>query len=1172
MPGILHPALLAHLRQPQAEIHWLFELDLPGGTLRLSMTGVASRTLGNYPPWIKSVSDLNRKLSTWRGGIEAPTLSVEIEDIGGRFTLAYGRNHRGRTARCKLVGPDTLPPETHFTYFVGVVDAVGKSGNTITMELRMRDDQLAAEVPRSVIRGNVFTSLPADTDLSGQAIPYLVGNHDSTDLDARGMVACRYVGSPGSGRFQYLVAAGWWLTVVRVFSDGVEVATPGDYEIVQAITGDSRRVTLLEFVADQETKEILADVQDLDSPAGPCAVLRQVLADTAYGDARAAHLDPTTAPVDAASCAALDTFLVGALGLGRSYELPLSRRAAGDMLKEFCTSCDASCFWGYDGKLRVIPWELRAQNDKLHIGPGADDATLAMRQPIARSAYLSEPSFSVDAESAITRVLGKSGRRAADGSWLNSRSVVLELDASMDRARDAELPWLPASAESVGNLEHMLAESSSSVASFTAVGAASIEAAVSQGPPPGPASNAIHALSDDAGGLGGGTARFALTLSNVPDFVAASALTLWLTYRAQNATSGDEDELNAALSLSGTPYYGTPIVGASTGQRRTAVAVFPFSPDTSLPFTRTELNDAVMLVEWTPGAGAGAIDPNKRMRVLQAWATLTYTAAANVSPALLAILSRAANRYRQPPEHMSVTAPLPLLDYELGDDVPLVDEREGWGSRPWSCGRGRVVGITVGPGVGGVGLELENVRDQLTSLWLLGRATAGVDGKSAAGDGMALITTGATVSVTRASPKCLDSPAGIGTQPAGPVVRILDNCWPSERRGTLVERKRYQELARSSFKAGLTGLTTSAGSGTIEIDKTIGEQLFVDSDVTDGHLLITAGATHSTESRVTWPTTGNVGLGSDHSVVSIDYRCSTDAAGDGPAWRLQRVSDSFYWNDSTGAWQSGAIDNPLSAALAWTRSESKPVTIASGVSRTYMLSVSIPSGGTGSRQIRIGHVQFESSHDSAHGSAQWRSSRIVTDATAGVVREADQIGIDNDKDDGDTLAHTLPNVRGTVWSHVCLNWSSANVTAGTVLTHDCLIYDGNNYWSLAFVAGTGWRWRATSAGLDVDAVVDVPVEAGVEYEIARRWTSELGEWDKPLTMTLIVRVSDGVELGRAEVAYTAPVFSAGAVVGIGHDTSVAGRQLDGAFIEIRESPFAVSDAELDTPRFTATGD
>ena len=183
-------------------------------------------------------------------------------------------------------------------------------------------------------------------------------------------------------------------------------------------------------------------------------------------------------------------------------------------------------------------------------------------------------------------------------------------------------------------------------------------------------------------------------------------------------------------------------------------------------------------------------------------------------------------------------------------------------------------------------------------------------------------------------------------------------------------------------------------------------------------------------------------------------------------------------------------------------------------------------------------------------------------------------GVSDDKDDGVATTNLIPHERGGMRWHIRPNWASADVTAGTVFTLYSLVYNpdaATNYWSLAYVVGTGWRFRACCEGTSYDAVVDVPVLASREYDVAVRWTSDLlgGEWDKPRTLTLQVRrVSTQEVLGTTDASYQPPVYATGATFGLGQDTLTTELQFDGYVIEARESPFPPSDAQMLADTFT----
>ncbi len=1152
----LDPLLLLELKKPAPKVNWVLELDHPTeGTIRMSTEGLGSLSLGPYPSLLASLGDLSLALSSWRNSLSAPTLSAEFWDVAGFWTLTYGVDLRGAAVRGKLMGPD-LPATAYWTWFEGVVDKISQSDPTkLSVSMRMNDDTLAAPVPLAEIALRSMPDIPSTSDLIGKGIPYAVGNHDSSGLDALGFWKLLYMGSvdstlfaPATVAYRYLVAIGWWPAAVRVFQAGVEIVSPGDWVPTYSLTADGRKVTFVDVKTDTAGAVLLADVQDTTSATGPAACWQRLGTDIIWNDYHTDAAALATAPINTASMTALDVMLASH-GLGRSYFISPERAAGNATIKEFISSYDASAYWGGDGDLRFLCWELRYQNDQLYLGPGSEDGTLALHQVLRPQEQESTLTYDADPESAITRITGKSGRREHDGAWINQRSVVVSRGGSLERVRTLELPWLPATAESVGNLETLISQTDSAVSQFTPVGAASIGAALATGPPPGTESASVYAESATATAVGGGTATFDISLSNMPAIVAVATAGVWINYSTNGlADTADLDEIGAGWVIAATYYPGTAVVGPS-GPKRVLMKLDTTNPNTGLGWTQSDLSGASIRVTWFPSPGV--TDGNKTVRIHQAYAAVSYTAAANVSPSLLTVLSRLANRYRVPPRIFKLDAPARFLDYDIGDDIPIEDPRKGWGQKPWERGRLRLVGKKIKPSKRDrCELTLEDVRGQLTTFWLLGRALGGIDTASAAGDGMALVTHGGVVSCTRDSVKYLDSPAGIDVQNAGPVVQILANCWPSERYGTLIERLRVNSLKRSSFVSSGTGLTESAGSGVISYSTTIGEQLYLSDTVTAQHLLITAGSPHSTQSRVTWPVTAALTSGGKF-VVSIDYKGSSVTAADGLSWRLVKTFDATFWNDSTGAWQAGAVDNALIESLSWKRSESKPVTVGVDATRTFTFSVSLPAGGTAARTIRVGHVQLEE--------GEWRTSRIVTDA-ATASRAADQITVANDKD-GYFL---WPNSRGSWTWTVQPNWSSSNVTAGTRFYLSRLPYSNGNRWELYYLAGTGFVFNARSGGTDVTATASVTIVAGTQYTVRVRYSSAIlttGENDLPSTLTMTV--DDGTTVTRADSAtYTTPVYAAGVSFELGYTSGAANQQIDGYLIETRQTPYVMTDAEM----------
>lgn len=1155
----LHPLMRAEMRRRSPALNWCLELDHPtAGTVRMSREGVRSLSLGLYRRLLVSLGDLTLTLTGWRGTLTEPTFSAEFDDTGGAWTLAFGLDLRQAVVRGVLMGP-RLPAEAYYTFFRGVVDRIGGPDQVkLFAGMRMNDDALEAQVPRpeSEIRPSVFTSLPSDTDLRGKGIPLLFGDHDSSGLAAFGMVKLLYVGfvagagvwpAPDAARYRYLAFDTWDRIVVRAFADQVEKATPADYIVSRILTGDGRRVTVVDFVGDQASAEILVDVQDLVSPAGPLACFQQQQADYAYNDRHTDSYPVATAPINSASVATVDAVLA-ALGLGRSYYIGPDRRKNSEIYREVAHSYDVSMYWRGTGELTFVIWGLHAQDAQLYLGTGSEDEALAMCQVLRGTEY--PLTHDVDPQSAITRIAGKSGRRASDGSWLDQRTVVVSRGGALERAQTIEMPCLPATAESIGNLQQLTPNGSSGATHIASFSGASIHATLAQGPPPAAPDLSMRVRTDTKTAIGVSAATVDLTLTDMPEIVGVANGTIWLICAASGAGAdgADQDEITIQWLIGGTPYSTglEPIVGVGFPHKY-PVAISPLSPATGLPWTRAELSGLGLRLTWDPNAGTGAVLGGKSVDWHQCYVDVSYTAAANVSPASLAVLSRMANRYRTPPRIYKVDAPLRFLDYEIGDDVPVEDPRKGWGQKPWQRGRLRIIGMRLIPSKNCVALTLEDVRPQLTTCWIQGRALAAVDGTRAVGDGVAMLNPGSTVTVDRASPKYLDSPAGIDFQDAGPVVRVLNNTWPADRFGTLIERTRQNELVRSSFVSGGADLTESAGSGSIAYDTTVGEQLFLDSTVTAQHLLMTAGSPHTVETRLTWPATPSL-TANGFMVLSADYRCSSLTGNDGPGLRLVRDGDGFYYNNATGLFQAGAIDNRLPESLTWKRFKSKVAGIVAGKVRTYTWSVSLPAGGTAARTARIGHNQLEE--------GQWASSRIVTDASV-VARAADAIAFSNDAG-GYKL---WPNLRGTWrWAYIPL-WSSADVAPGTQFYFQQLTYDANNRWELYYEVGVGFVFKARTGGVDVTAVMNVPIVAGTQYSIAARYTSAMAEQDLDRVLTLAV--SDGTTITRADSStYTTPLFAAARSMALGGHDTTPNLQCDGYLVELRQSPYCLKDAEL----------
>ncbi len=1136
--GLLPAGLLTELQKPAVRCNFLLEI---GDDIQISSDGVSSLSLGYYAPWITNWGTLSRTLSGWRGGLTAPTLSVDVDDVGGQFSRLYGRNLRGQTVTAKLAGAGV-----YFSWFSGVVDGITKSGSKLSIKCRQDDDRLTLPLTKAPIRHNTYADLPAKSDAVGKGAPYAIGSFDSTALSALGMLKCPYV--DGTER-RYLVSLGWWQTVLRVFSANVLKADPADYAIVQTLSGDSRKVTLIDFVDDQGENEVVVDVQDLVSPTGPMAVLRQILVDLAWNDYHTASFDASSAPLDADFTDA-DGILETALGLSCSYYIPPDRATTQQIIKHFGDSYEVLFGWTYLGKLKPFVWEWRTQNADVY----------SSRRVLTDADYLSDPEFSTDPESNVTRLLGKSGKRPADGNFQNQRTVLLETDEGQERAATTEMPALPATVETIAATAYLTPDGTTSAGAWSLGAGASLHAAIADAPPDHSDGDATYDSVDSVSNPTPTTLRVSLSAMTA-SVVAITSIEIIVEASGVNTSGADDETVALAPYIGGTLYgaLSVPLVGIGGYYARYVAGVWSLNPATGLPWTVSDLNSLQMALSWDAGSTTA-----KEVRVSQAYVKVNYVPAANVSPANLSVLSRRANRYgRRASEILKVEAPLEFMDFELADDISVSDSREGWGFTSHERMSYRVLGIDVMPSRYRVRLILERIREQLTTYWLWGKSLVAVDGSSAAGDGMAFLNHGGEVTVDRASVKCLDDPAGIDVQDAGPVAQVLNNCWPSDRYGTLIERAGKNWQKRSSFVSQLTGWTQSAGDGTIEADATAGEQLFADAAVSAYHLKVTAGSPHTVESRVTGTATDSITVADGQIVaLSLDHKCSTDTAGDGWAFRLQRGVDSNYYDADAETWGASPVDNPIPPVTSWDRYKLTGIDIG-GSNTTLTVSLAVLSGATADSVARAGHVQIEQGY--------WVSSRIVTDA-ASVTRAADDITIENDKSDGVTTYHAHPQSQGTWVDDVVSQWTSP-ITADppgaptdyrfylhVIETSDGMTSSGFS----TYYIGTDetWNFRVLVEDVEYIASVEVPMVAGRRYRVISRWTGPEAELGLTAGTATCAVIDDTGAVVRTDVVFgTGPVIEDGANLSIG---SAAGEQhFDGYVVESRVSPHVFTDEELE---------
>lgn len=1160
--GLLSAAMLAELRKQTPEVYFVLEVDDgDGGTLRLSAENIGSRTRGLYLNLISKWGKYTRTLSNFRSGLQAARLSVDLDNTGGAIVRTYGRVWKGRTARGLLMSPNVEAAD-YCTWFVGVVDDTPREGSTLTLEMRQDDDALTAKVPKAPIKNNTFPGLPAKGDANGKAQPYVVGTLDSTGIGALGLVPALYVSGT---QFTYLVSVGWWQNVVRVYADNVlktlgDVTIGGDYTLELALSGDGRKHVRIKFNADQGAAAIVCDVQDSSTPEGPGATLAQVLSDLVYGDYHTEHPDATDHPINTAALALLDSGFLVPLRLGRGYYVPGTRTDGKTIIKHFCDSYEVHALWGIDGKLSVVPWDNRTQGNQIYLGPGAPGTDERAQEVITPDVILSQQfKFSRDPESAINSLLVRAGLRPSDGSWLNQRTCANRLPSDKLKADEQELPFLPPASASVGSQANLQPVGTSANVGWAPVGAGSLHAAVAQDP------NVPASSSQYMRATGAASVRFAL--SAMPDLTAVQSVAIYVEILADGTVlSGDDDVLVGSLYVSGSTYGGSsPVVGggvfgdaASGGYRRHLLGEWPTNLFTTLQWTQADLNALEAIIEWIPNTTAGSVPP-KVMQVRLVFVPVAYTASAEVQPAHVNVPSRRMIHYEKPPESISVDLPLRFMDVDLGGLVAYADAREGWPNTVAGRQLARRTGWALDPNTKRFTPTDEDISRQLSTLWIYCKASIGVDGSSAVGDGVIFLTHGAQVNCVRGSTKQMDAPAGEDVQECGPSVKVLVNTLPSDRYGTLIEPQSTNLLKNSAFKLDDAGspplpLNWTLASGVGALDRTVGEQLFLDEAVTLQSYVLTGNG--ATASVLTADQTGDIAANSS-VFVSLARKGSSATAGDGAYLRAQRSVDSKYWRASDRTWQAAVTDNAFPAVTSYSRWDAiEKIDVGASITK-LTLSWVLPVAGTVGRTVRVGHSQIE---------VGTQATSMIPTEGAVVTRAADEIRISNDEDTGDY--ELVPFDHGCIKSRVRVMFNDADIEASGRRYLWRKSFDANNRAALYYLKATGWRLEVVAGGVTHTATVQSTDRAPLREDIVTvgaRWTSNdsTGELDKAAgTWSVVLKDHDG-DVSSTDVTVGAPpTFAAGAQFEWGYDASTAGRQFNGYFEEVRQSPLCFEDEEL----------
>jgi hypothetical protein len=444
--------------------------------------------------------------------------------------------------------------------------------------------------------------------------------------------------------------------------------------------------------------------------------------------------------------------------------------------------------------------------------------------------------------------------------------------------------------------------------------------------------------------------------------------------------------------------------------------------------------------------------------------------------------SRIVRAYRRPVQQVQFRVrPERGLDLVPGTVVAL-DHREiphpsgsGAGVKTWERWLGRVWRQSIVPGAPGyVDIQARRL-DPLSLWWVPYTAASGLLQQQ----GVLRILTGQTWTYTRASTAYVEDPGD------GHVIEASVDVEALDRGGWLAETERTNYILDSGFSRGILGNWTGAGGASI---------------ITPASLLFDASLSRYA-AELPSATSGNITQaitsgGLQYWYLSVDHE---DDSGGALDWRLQRSSDSKYFNAGTGAWDVAATVNFFATRTTRTRDYSGLIDAGAAAGN---LTLRLRSSTSGDQRVYF--VQLEP--------GRWPTSRILT-RTATVARTAGRLLVSNN-----TAARAWNAARGTARITLVPWWTSSEV-GSTAFTLLWISYDANNSIRLWYDGSAGaWKFTRTRGGVATTASITASTTRGTEVELVVRWAST------------------ELELGLA--AYTGSVFAAG-TKGT-DDTSAAG--------------------------------
>lgn len=330
-------------------------------TGRYSSVSLNSATEGLWEGRVTNWGRFGNAVDGKNNALQDVSFRVRIADHDFAFASILegddGNDVRKATATVDFVSPDVDPADWK-ALFVGVLQRAREvEPNVWELELRPDDQALEGTFTRKIPEADFGAADPKAYD---KAIPLIYGRHSALDLTNEGQVSLPYVDTVN---FRYLVCLGLVKSIDRVYTkdgDAVAVEQSSGWSVITPII-NGRQYTLIEFAADQGTKDVRIDLQGYEETGdgtgilleNPADCIKHFLVNFVFNSYTSGlWLDDSLGRVDADAFAATKTFFDD-LGVGAARYLGGSGRdvKARTELNNWARQFEAKVYWTGEGNI-----------------------------------------------------------------------------------------------------------------------------------------------------------------------------------------------------------------------------------------------------------------------------------------------------------------------------------------------------------------------------------------------------------------------------------------------------------------------------------------------------------------------------------------------------------------------------------------------------------------------------------------------------------------------------------------------------------------------------------------------------------------------------------------------------------------------------------------------------